>query len=97
MIVYVDECGDFNKSLDYKNCLNRYKTFDMCNNEILLSKRRILSEAGFVYIGDGKNDNVACFTCCQCLRFWKLDDDPWVEHAWWSPTCTYVRLVKGSP
>lgn len=92
----VDECGDFHKILDYKNCLNRNKTFDMCNNEICLSKRGILSEAGFVYIGDGMNDAVACFTCWQRLRTWELDDDPWVEHALWSPTCGYVRLVKGS-
>jgi len=26
---------------------------------------------------------------------WEVDDDPWVEHARWSPLCSYVLLSKG--
>lgn len=26
---------------------------------------------------------------------WEIDDDPWVEHARWSPLCSYVLLSKG--
>lgn len=91
-----DEVGDFIR-LDYEDCKIRNKTFDICNNKILISKRELLSEAGFLYIGDGSNDYVTCFMCWQCLKFWKDDDDPWKEHALWSPTCKYVRMVKGSP
>lgn len=26
---------------------------------------------------------------------WEYDDDPWVEHARWSPKCSFVLLSKG--
>lgn len=26
---------------------------------------------------------------------WEKDDDPWVEHARWSPDCSFVILNKG--
>lgn len=36
-----------------------------------------------------------CFYCGQGLRDWEDDDDPWIEHGRWSPTCSYVLLSKG--
>lgn len=36
-----------------------------------------------------------CFCCSQGLKDWEDDDEPWTEHARWSPTCTYVLLSKG--
>lgn len=52
-----------------------------------------LAEAGFFY--SGKEDVVYCFFCGQGLKSWEPCDDPWVEHATWSPKCVYVRNVKG--
>lgn len=36
-----------------------------------------------------------CFCCNQGLMDWEVNDDPWVEHARWSPLCSYVLLSKG--
>lgn len=47
-------------------------------------------------LGDGQNDSVVCFCCNLGLRSWTDDDDPWIEHARWSPRCTYVLLSKGT-
>jgi hypothetical protein len=36
-----------------------------------------------------------CFCCSQGLKDWEDNDEPWTEHARWSPTCSYVLLCKG--
>lgn len=36
-----------------------------------------------------------CFYCGQNLRDWEDNDDAWIEHARWSPNCSYVILSKG--
>lgn len=38
---------------------------------------------------------MVCFHCGQGLRDWKVHDQPWKEHARWSPTCGFVLLSKG--
>lgn len=52
-----------------------------------------LAEAGFFY--SGKDDVVYCFFCGQGLRSWDSEDEPWIEHAKWSPQCQYIKDVKG--
>lgn len=46
-------------------------------------------------LGDGQNDQMLCFCCSQGLKDWEDDDEPWTEHARWSPNCSYVLLSKG--
>jgi hypothetical protein len=36
-----------------------------------------------------------CFHCGVGLKDWEETDDPWVEHALWSPKCMHVVLIKG--
>ena len=43
----------------------------------------------------GSGDIVFCFHCGQGLRDWDPSDDPWEEHAKWSPKCAFVTNVKG--
>ena len=43
----------------------------------------------------GVADSVRCFFCAVGLRNWDPEDDPWVEHARWSPKCAYILEVKG--
>ena len=43
----------------------------------------------------GIEDSVKCFSCNITLRSWERGDDPWTEHARWSPRCDYVKTVKG--
>lgn len=40
-------------------------------------------------------DSVRCYHCGIGLRNWDPEDDPWVEHARWSPKCEYVQHEKG--
>lgn len=36
-----------------------------------------------------------CFCCNQGLKDWEKEDNPWMEHARWSPTCSFVLLMMG--
>ena len=38
---------------------------------------------------------VTCFNCEVSLNNWEKTDNPWIEHAIHSPTCTFVKLTKG--
>lgn len=49
----------------------------------------------FPIIWKGQSDETICFCCNQGLKEWEHNDDPWVEHARWSPTCSFVLLSKG--
>lgn len=53
-----------------------------------------LAQAGFFYTGRG--DAVTCFSCNKTIGQWNKDDNPWIEHAIWSPVCKHVLLMKGS-
>lgn len=59
----------------------------------LKTRPEALCEAGLFYKGSG--DHTACFQCGLELCDWKDNDDPWAEHATYSPKCTYVLSVKG--
>lgn len=86
------------KQPDYPNYIAyraRLKSFDTENWSISscpLTKEQ-LADAGFFYTG--YDDRVMCFHCGGGLRYWKASDEPWLEHARWFSTCTYLRMVKG--
>ena len=42
-----------------------------------------------------KEDYVRCFFCGGGLRKWEFDDDPYLEHAKWYPSCSYIINKKG--
>lgn len=52
-----------------------------------------LAQAGLYYQKIG--DQVRCFHCNIGLRSWQKEDEPWHEHAKWSPKCQFVLLAKG--
>ncbi|KAL4225552.1 hypothetical protein ACF0H5_016240 [Mactra antiquata] len=52
-----------------------------------------LADAGLFYTG--YDDLVRCFSCDGGLRRWEPDDNPWIEHCRWFPTCPYAIEVKG--
>ena len=49
-----------------------------------------------VYTISAWNDWVRCFCCGIGVREWAPGDDPWAEHARWSPRCSFVRLMGKS-
>ncbi|XP_022179047.1 death-associated inhibitor of apoptosis 2-like [Myzus persicae] len=71
---------------------SRKKTFEAFTKK-LTHDVQTFCKAGLFYIGE--NDRMLCFCCNQGLMDWEVDDDPWVEHARWSPLCSYVLLSKG--
>ncbi|XP_017148642.1 death-associated inhibitor of apoptosis 2 [Drosophila miranda] len=52
-----------------------------------------LAQAGLFY--QNISDQVRCFHCNIGLRSWQKEDEPWHEHAKWSPKCQFVLLAKG--
>lgn len=46
-------------------------------------------------LGNGDDDSMLCFCCNRGLKDWESKDDPWTEHAIWSPSCKYLLLMKG--
>lgn len=56
-------------------------------------KPKDLATAGFFYTGSG--DQTICFHCGIGLKDWQENDEPWEEHAMWSPKCLFLRLQKG--
>ncbi|XP_052811256.1 uncharacterized protein LOC128238952 isoform X2 [Mya arenaria] len=54
---------------------------------------QLLAECGLFYVG--QMDTVRCFYCNCGFRNWEKNDDPWVEHAHHSPSCTYVIQKRG--
>ena len=42
-----------------------------------------------------KRDCVRCFYCGGGLQNWRLNDDPYLEHAKWYPSCTFIVNKKG--
>lgn len=62
----------------------------------LLIKRKPLTHTViYIYIYSGYSDYVCCFSCGGSLSEWRPNDDPWVEHAYWFPECTFVLQNKG--
>ena len=47
-----------------------------------------LAEAGFFYTG--KKDGTRCFYCGVGLQDWVDGDQPWIDHAYWSPHCEFL-------
>ena len=50
-----------------------------------------MAQAGFIYTGS--SDRVFCFECKVGLKRWESNDNVWLEHKKWSPSCQYIRMV----
>ncbi|KAH3712508.1 baculoviral IAP repeat-containing protein 3-like isoform X2 [Dreissena polymorpha] len=62
---------------------------------VLSVSTQLLSAAGFFLVPNGGADATRCFHCGIGLRHWSQDDDPWVEHARFSPNCDFLLNMKG--
>ncbi|QOD39974.1 iap-3 [Matsumuraeses phaseoli granulovirus] len=79
--------------VNYANELVRLRSFKDWPS-VMAQTPDMMSEAGFFYAGTG--DKTKCFYCDLKLKDWNVDDDPWKQHARWSPHCAYVNMVKGN-
>ncbi|XP_061177295.1 baculoviral IAP repeat-containing protein 8-like [Saccostrea echinata] len=73
------------KHFEYRDLQARIQTFASWPINVQAKK---LAEAGFFSIK--VEDSVRCFQCGVGLRNWDPEDDPWVEHARWRPSCPFV-------
>ena len=99
LVIGTDEIG--HSVIDYYylpvKCLGkigfqtRLKTFDDWPRYLPGPSPRDLARAGFVYSQVG--DKVTCFCCGITLKYWEKDDDAFVEHVRFSPSCRFARMV----
>jgi hypothetical protein len=89
--------NQFAQQYVYKNCLIRYpdlvtkeKRKETFVNWLPIQNPDELVKCGFFY--GGREDLVVCFYCGISLGQWLTEDDPWIEHARWSPHCPYLLL-----
>lgn len=93
----IDECGCL---IGHKLKINRYESLEArfsTFEEWPISMKqtgKAMAQAGFYYTGNG--DKVICFSCNLGVHKWEETDEPWFEHAKWSPHCPYVLREKGS-
>ena len=58
----------------------------------LTQTAQTLAKAGFFYAG--KSDMVRCYQCGGGIFKWIPEEDPWIEHAKFYPTCEYLLLMR---
>lgn len=75
----------------YITLQSRLATFQDWKNPSITPSE--LSEAGFIFIGT--DDIVSCFHCNAHIKDWIAGDNAWVEHAKFSPFCTFIYIKCG--
>ncbi|VVC33236.1 BIR repeat [Cinara cedri] len=70
----------------------RLITFDLFTLKHL--NKLPMCEVGFEFLG--AVDCVQCFNYGLILHEWEIKDDPWKEHAYHSPVCSFVQLKKAT-
>lgn len=92
-IHYSNEKNDLQiKYPEYQNEINRVHSFRDWPPS-LRPKRDDFNNSGLFYTGNG--DRVVCFSCGLGLKDWETGDEPFTEHARWTPGCRYLEHIKG--
>lgn len=91
-IIFVTVITQFIQISEYSKFLSRLKTYDTYNYKLTCQHKCSLCEAGFIF--SGVKYYVRCFNCGVILKDWETTDNPWKEHALFSPGCTFVLLNK---
>lgn len=91
-LLYIVRNSPTPKYPEFTTFASRLRTFDSFTPKY--QTKFSLCEAGFKF--QGVEDCVQCFNCGLILHKWSITDDPWAEHGFHSPRCTFVLLKKGS-
>ena len=75
---------------DKEDCM---RTFTQSWYDQVRSTPLKMVDAGFYC--KGSRDRVLCFYYGGGLFYWKPHDNPWYEHAKWSPMCEFVLKKQG--
>ncbi|XP_055959464.1 uncharacterized protein LOC126832196 [Patella vulgata] len=76
----------------YRRVEERLTSFKHWSKQYKPTKTQ-LADAGFFYTG--VVTKVICFCCGLSVRDWEPAADPWQQHALISPTCRFIKLIKG--
>lgn len=71
----------------------RLKTFDTWPVNTTSIDSSHIAAAGFYY--SQTLDKVYCFHCGGMLHSWAYSDNPYFEHAFWYPRCSFIRQMLG--
>ncbi|KAH3709528.1 death-associated inhibitor of apoptosis 2-like [Dreissena polymorpha] len=92
-LTHTNLCGtSIPKYPTFSTVPQRLKSF---GDVFLAVSTQLLSVAGFFLVQNGGEDATRCYHCGIGLRHWSPEDDPWVEHARFSPKCDYLLSAKG--
>ncbi|PAA49083.1 hypothetical protein BOX15_Mlig014850g1 [Macrostomum lignano] len=69
-------------------------TLNSSSSAVVPLPASLLAQAGFFQLSG--TDCLACYWCGVNLRHWLPDDEPWIEHARWSPRCCHLLLERGA-
>ncbi|KRT86506.1 hypothetical protein AMK59_2078 [Oryctes borbonicus] len=93
----IDECGCV---IGRKPKINKFESLEarfLTFEDWPISMKqtgKAMAQAGFYYTGNG--DKVICYSCNLGVHKWEETDEPWFEHAKWSPHCPFVLQEKGN-
>ncbi|KAK6183920.1 hypothetical protein SNE40_006490 [Patella caerulea] len=76
----------------FRKTKERLVSFDNWSKQYKPTKTQ-LAESGFFYTGVATK--VVCFCCGISVRDWEPTADTWQQHALISPTCSFIKLIKG--
>ncbi|XP_026819283.1 putative inhibitor of apoptosis [Rhopalosiphum maidis] len=87
----------FLKPLFHQKMIDFDKRLDSFNRCLVPLQHDIntLCEAGYFYSGNGYSDTITCFYCSDTRSDRNENEEPWVVHAKWSKSCSYLLLKKG--
>lgn len=81
------------KRPEFARLQKRLDTFLNWMGPNISQTRDQIAEAGFYYAG--YSDCCRCFYCGGGLKSWEAEDNPWIEHARWFPSCPFILTNKG--
>ena len=79
---------------EYNTMTKRLETFKDSWPKYMTPSPEQLAQSGFFYTGP--SDRVTCYHCGLVLLNWKPTDQPWTEHAQYSPQCVLVKTFMSS-
>lgn len=79
--------------LKYNKIKDRVKSFENPLWTKYFIETIYCAKAGFYFLE--APDKLKCYSCKIILDDWNITDDPWAEHAFWSPECKHLKDKKG--
>lgn len=87
--IIIDMLNNEDYTIDYNI---RLKTFDQFNSLYVYTNFKKLAQAGFINL-QTNDDRSVCPWCKLLLHNWEINDNPFLEHAYWNSICPYITSM----